>query len=218
MYENEKGVKLGILIKELLKEHSFSMRKLSILTGMDTATISRIVNGKQPANFNHLQKFSEYLTVPIEQLLIAAGYDISSFKQKPNSNVEIIFHTIEEIFKSSNLFEKENLIERVNEELNKYEDYALTEEGQKIIMKGFDEKINKVSGIGPFIEELKNIYKLFCDDNLTTNQHAILGSGLLYFIFSTDIIPDYIFPIGYIDDFIAIKLVQNRLSQINKVQ
>jgi len=96
--------------------------------------------------------------------------------------------------------------------LNKYEDYALTEEGQKIIMKSFDEKINRVSGIGPFIEELKQIYKQFNDDNLTTKQHAILGSGLLYFIFSTDIIPDYLFPIGYVDDFIAIKLVLNRLS------
>jgi len=54
MYENEKGVKLGIIIKELLKERSFSMRKLSRLTGMDISTISRIVNGKRPANFNQL--------------------------------------------------------------------------------------------------------------------------------------------------------------------
>jgi len=214
--ENKNGVKLGIMIKALLKEHSLSMRKLSILTGIDTATISKILNGKHPANINHLQKFSKCLTVPIEQLLIAAGYELSNFKQKPNSNVEIVVHAIEEILKSSNLLEQQQLIERINEELSKYEHYALTEEGQEMILKGFDEKINKVSGIGQSIEELKQMYKQFCDNNLTTNQRDILGSGLLYFIFSTDIIPDYTYPIGYVDDFIAIKLVLNRLSQIKK--
>lgn len=216
MHENENGIKLGIMIKTLLKEHSLSMRKLSILTGIDTATISRIVNGKQPANINHLQKFSQYLAVPIENLLIAAGYDLNNIKQKNSLNAEIVIDTIEEILKSSNLLEQQHIVDRVNEELSKYEDYALTEEGQEMIFKSFDEKINKVSGIGSFIEELKKMYKQFCDNNLTTNQRAILGSGLLYFIFSTDIIPDYTFPIGYVDDFIAIKLVLNRFSQIKK--
>ena len=212
MYENE----LGVMIKALLKEHSLSMRRLGILTGIDSATISRIVNGKQPANINHLQKFAECLTVPTEQLLIAAGYDLSNFKQKPKSNVEIVVHTIEEILESLNLVKQQYIIERINEELSKYEHYALTEEGQKMIVKGFDEKVNKVSGIGPFIDELKEMYKQYCDDNITSNQRSILGSGLLYFILSTDIIPDYAFPIGYVDDFIAIKLVLNRLSKIKK--
>ena len=35
------------------------MRKLSRLTGIDTATISRIVNGKQQPKLNQLQKFAD---------------------------------------------------------------------------------------------------------------------------------------------------------------
>jgi len=35
-----------------------------------------------------------------------------------------------------------------------------------------------------------------------SEEQAVLGSGLLYFISAVDIIPDYLFPIGYVDDAI----------------
>lgn len=213
MYENKNEFKLGTMLKLLLKEHSLSMRKLSTLTGIDTATISRIVNGKQPANINHLQKFAQCLNVPIEQLLIAAGYNLNNFKQEVNSNPHTIVDTIQEMLKSSNLLEQQYDLRRIEEELNKYEQYALTEEGKRIIYNSFNEKINSVNGSGLFIDQLKQMYKQFCDDNISTDQRAILGSGLLYFILSTDIIPDYIFPIGYLDDVLAVKLVLDRFSQ-----
>ncbi len=47
--DNEKS-NLGLLLKKLLKEKSLSMRKLSALTNIDTATISMIINGKRKAN------------------------------------------------------------------------------------------------------------------------------------------------------------------------
>ncbi len=31
-------------------------------------------------------------------------------------------------------------------------------------------------------------------------ERCILGSVLLYFVLATDVIPDYVFPIGYLDD------------------
>ena len=43
------GFPLGSLLKTALRERSLSMRKLGTLTGIDTATISRMANGKQPA-------------------------------------------------------------------------------------------------------------------------------------------------------------------------
>ncbi|MEM5594999.1 YkvA family protein [Niallia circulans] len=33
-----------------------------------------------------------------------------------------------------------------------------------------------------------------------------MGAALIYFIISVDVIPDYIFPIGYLDDAVAIKI------------
>ncbi|MBU5591538.1 helix-turn-helix domain-containing protein [Clostridium sp. MSJ-4] len=218
MLKNKEELNLGIMIKSLLKEQSLSMRKLSLLTGIDTSTISRIVNGKQPPNINHLQKISQHLNVPIEKLLVAAGYDIGVLDKQISLNNNTVADIIQQITKYLDISDQECLIECVEKDLNKYEQYALTEEGKEMIYKNFDEKINNVNGVGPFIQQLKEMYEQFCNDSISTKERAILGSGLFYFILSTDIIPDYIFPYGYFDDVIAIKLVMDRLSKIDNNQ
>lgn len=43
---------LGLLLRELLKDRSLSMRKLSELSKIDTATISRVINGKEKRTCN----------------------------------------------------------------------------------------------------------------------------------------------------------------------
>ncbi|WP_032122372.1 helix-turn-helix domain-containing protein [Clostridium amazonitimonense] len=215
MLKNKEELNLGIMIKSLLKEQSLSMRKLSLLTGIDTSTISRIVNGKQPPNINHLQKISQHLNVPIEKLLVAAGYDIGVLDKQISLNNNTVADIIQQITKYLDISDQECLIECVEKDLNKYEQYALTEEGKEMIYKNFDEKINNVNGVGPFIQQLKEMYEQFCNDSISAKERAILGSGLFYFILSTDIIPDYIFPYGYFDDVIAIKLVIDRLSKID---
>lgn len=40
-----------------------------------------------------------------------------------------------------------------------------------------------------------------------------MGGALLYFILPVDVIPDYIFPIGYLDDEFVVKLVLDLLSK-----
>lgn len=82
MREQETSSDLGSLLKALLKEKSWSMRKLSQLSGIETATISRIVNGKQQARPKHLQQFAQALNVPVEQLFEAAGYGIKAQKKR----------------------------------------------------------------------------------------------------------------------------------------
>lgn len=47
---------IGLLLKQIMKQQSMSMRELGILTGIDKSTISRIINGKRKANPEHLQK------------------------------------------------------------------------------------------------------------------------------------------------------------------
>ena len=53
MAEEKLDEKLGLYLKKMLQEHSLSMRKFSELTDIDTATISRIINGKRKANPAH---------------------------------------------------------------------------------------------------------------------------------------------------------------------
>ncbi|WP_446898773.1 DUF1232 domain-containing protein [Clostridium sp. LBM24168] len=196
-----KKSELGKMLKIFLKDKSISMRKFSKLTGIDTATISRIINGKQSANINHIEKFSKCLDIPMEILLKYAGYNIG--KGSENSS---------KILNVMNSLNYKCDINKIKEELSKYEQYALTPEGKNIIYKNFHKKLESINGSGFFVEKLQNMYDKFSTDDISREKQAIIGSGLLYFILSTDIIPDYVFPIGYIDDITALELIEKRMK------
>lgn len=72
---------LGLLLRSLLKKNALSMRKLSSLTGIDTATISRIINGKRQANLHHLKQFARYLNTPLEALIDPAGGTLQTIQK-----------------------------------------------------------------------------------------------------------------------------------------
>lgn len=214
MSDEKRNATLGEILASLLKERSLSMRKLSAATGIDTATISRIVNGKQRAKPEHLDAFALHLDVPSARLFQAAGYGAPvppNHEYLPNDIYSSI-NNIKEILQASNLIDHQFTAEQVQKELSKYEPYVLTEEGTRIIHNDFPGKVKSVNGAGPFIEELKKMYQLYSSDNITMEERSILGSGLLYFISATDIIPDYVFPLGYLDDAIAVQIVMGRLQ------
>jgi uncharacterized membrane protein YkvA (DUF1232 family)/DNA-binding Xre family transcriptional regulator len=213
MPEVNKFSRIGLLLKELLKEQSLSMRKLSELTEIDTATISRIINGKRKANPEHLQKFARCLGVPIADLFEAAGYPI---EQNNETQLTDDFHSsiesIQKILENSNMYDKKFSIKSVEQQLANYKQYAQTDEGKDTILNGFEEKLKKVGSIGPFINNLKEMFVKFSKMKGTPVQVALMGSALLYFILPVDVIPDYIFPIGYLDDAIALQLILGSLT------
>ena len=212
MSDKPENGKLGLLLKELLKKRSLSMRKLSEFTTIDTATISRIINGKRKAKPEHLQKFADCLDVPIADLFVAAGYPIDQRQEQPYSDIHSSIDSIKSILESSELYNKTFTIESVEQQLQEYQDYSHTEEGKETIFNGFEKKLMKVGSIGPFISQLEGMFERFRLKNGTSTELAVIGSALIYFIISVDIIPDYIFPIGYLDDAIAVKLVLNVLT------
>lgn len=199
--------RLGPLLKKLLSQKALSMRKFSQLTGIDTATISRIANQKQQANIQHIQLFAEHLQVPINTLLAAAGYKLEDYQTPLSTDMHHSIETIQEVLVSSNLFDETFKVEQIQKALAKYEQYARTKEGKNIIEEEFEAKVEQVSGAGPFIDQLKNMYEEYLQGNLSEDEQALLGSVLLYFILSTDIIPDYVFPVGFLDDALAVQLV-----------
>ncbi|WP_223590239.1 helix-turn-helix domain-containing protein [Neobacillus bataviensis] len=203
---------LGLLLKKLLKERSLSMRKLSELTDIDTATISRIINDKRKANPAHLQKFAHYLQVPISELFIAAGFSIEEKNTRQQSDIIMSVESIQNLLEFSNLIDRKFSIASLEHELSNYEQYVQTEEGKETILKRFGEKVKKLGSIGPFISQLKEMYEKFRLNKGTPRELAIVGSALIYFIVSVDVIPDYIFPVGFIDDAMAIQIVANLLK------
>ncbi|WP_068501396.1 DUF1232 domain-containing protein [Paenibacillus kribbensis] len=214
MSDAKRNATLGETLLSLLKERSLSMRKLSAATSIDTATISRIVNGKQKAKPEHLEAFALHLDVPSAPLFQAAGYGAPAppIHQNQPNDIYSSINSIKEILQASNLMDHQFTAELVQKELSKYEPYVLTEEGAQIIHNDFHGKVKSVNGAGPFIEELKRMYQLYSSDNITLEERSILGSGLLYFVSATDIIPDYVFPLGYLDDAIAVQIVLGRLQ------
>lgn len=204
---------LGLLLRSLLKENALSMRKLSSLTGIDTATISRIINGKQQANLHHLKQFARYLNTPLEALVDPAGAASNHTENEVETGIHYSIDKIQEILKSFNIADTNFTIERVEQELTKYKQYAQTDEGHSMICNNFQTKIEQVGSVGTFIDQLKKMYLEYCSEKTSAARRPILGSALLYFILPTDIIPDYVFPIGYLDDAIAVQLVMNQLKE-----
>lgn len=189
-------------VKSLLKRQSMSLRTLGKRTGIDVASISRMLSGKQKVNLEYLQRIAVELEVTSDELFRAAGFDIS----RTTSQDSIDF--VRELL-NGQTFSKQS----IELELTKYEDYARTNEGANLIVEKFPEKRQQVPGSGTFLEQLDEMYNGFLTSN-SEEERSILGSGLLYFVLSTDMIPDYIFPIGYLDDALAIQIVWNRFSLI----
>ncbi|MFJ5624349.1 DUF1232 domain-containing protein [Peribacillus loiseleuriae] len=213
--KNDEEQTLGSLIKTLLRTRSLSMRKLSMLTGIDTATISRIANNKQKAKPSHLQLFAHHLGIPLAKFIQAAGYDVELHEKNATSDLSISIETIQEILVSANHLEHQFNLEQIQHELTKYEQFALTKEGEHKILDEFEQKIDQVRGAGPFINELNKMYNRYLEENISSEERTILGSVLLYFILSTDIIPDYVFPFGYLDDCLVVQIGLDRLAKLD---
>ncbi|WP_054949169.1 helix-turn-helix domain-containing protein [Numidum massiliense] len=217
MCEQKEHPKLGLVIKSLLKERALSMRKLSALTGIDTATISRIASGKQTPKIEHLKQFASALDVPLKQLLVAIGLDLGQDeldldeKKSLNSDMHLLVNALD----ATHFVDVQHVATRVKKELDNYEQYARTAEGQRVIQEQFPLKVQQVDGAGPFIERLQQMYEKLSDAHISDKERSVIGSALLYFILTTDIIPDYLFPIGYLDDAFAVQLVSERLETLN---
>ncbi|MFC5589863.1 helix-turn-helix domain-containing protein [Sporosarcina soli] len=210
MAEEKISNTLGLLLRERLKERSLSMRRLSELTEIDTATISRIINGKRKANLQHLERFAECLGVPLIDFVEAAGYPVEQ-QEKLQTDMHASVDEIQGVLESSNIYDNQFSIERVEQKLENYGLFSQTDEGKNTILKEFDEKLQKVGGVGPFINELKGYYKKFTSGKSTSFELVLIGSVLLYFIIPVDVIPDYLFPIGYLDDALAVQLTTKSL-------
>lgn len=200
---------LGSIIKAAMTEQSMSLRKLSDLSGISSASISRILSNKQPASMHHLQVFSKQLNIPIEHLLQAVGIGVN---EKMNTDSNIIMNMISDVLKSFDL-ELDDIISDIQKELKKYELYAKTSAGKEIILNNFVSKLNELNGAGAIINQMNALFELFRSKDIDPNAQAVIGSTLLYFIHMPDAIPDYAFPIGYLDDAIAVTLTVNRLSK-----
>lgn len=201
-----------VLLSKLLEEKSLSIRKLGKISGIDHATISKIMNGKRKVNVTHLQKLAKVLDVELTTLMNAAGYTIETSKGN-DSEIQDSMVAIQKLIKTTTSSDnKEFTIKQVNQEIVIYRDRSQTTEGRKTIIEEFKNKINIVGGKGPQLESLQMMFARFSTKKGTTHELALMGAALLYFIVTTDLIPDYLFAIGLLDDALIVQSISQHID------
>ncbi|HBG3682096.1 TPA: helix-turn-helix domain-containing protein [Clostridioides difficile] len=211
MEQNNKVGSFGDLLKVLLDEKELSMGELSKKSGIDKSTISRIANNKQKPNINHLEKMAIHLNINLEELLKASGYE---FRNSNNQifNADSDFSNFDDILGFANLINDKNFNGNIEKELSKCKLYVQTDEGKKLLFDNFNKKIDSIEKQGQFTDRLRQMYADFCTDGLTIKKYLLIGSMLLYFVILTDVIPDFVFPIGFMDDLVALNIVTKLLK------
>ncbi len=191
------------------------MRQLATMTGINVGTISKMVTGKQRVNPEYLQRIAQTLSVSVDILFKAAGFDVETVRTheiRRDASTNMMNELLEYLGHNKQSFSPSE-IER---ELDKYEGYAKTVEGQDLIIEKYPEKRNQIVGSGTFVDDLDFMYERFVQEDISKEESAILGSGLLYFVLATDAIPDYVFPIGYVDDVLAMRITRKRLDHFHE--
>ncbi|MCL1965142.1 MAG: DUF1232 domain-containing protein [Firmicutes bacterium] len=207
-WRDQQAAGLGALLKQAMVHGAVSLRELSRLSGISAASLSRIISGKQRVKRRHLELFSRHLQIPMEQLLRSAG--AIDHLREPDS-----MEALGELLRLFG-FDIRTIRPEVSRELIKCEQYAKTPAGEKMILEQFAAKIASTNGVGAVIDKLNELYEAFCAAKMDAEKRAIVGGCLLYFILPTSVIPDCLFPIGFLDDAIAVGITAERVGGMQK--
>lgn len=202
--------RLQKFLKNEMIYRKMTLRSFSKAVDIDHATLSKIINGKRQANINHIQKLSDSLSADFSFLLESAG-----FKNADRNELEETWGAVQKIVNDLTDIEEGIPYQRVTEEISYFESCSGTEEGSRIIHTEFDDKMKETSGIGKYTEQLKLMYGYFINDKDNHRSQLLVGAGLLYFIVTTDLIPDYLLPVGLLDDAFIVQVILQRLENKN---
>lgn len=209
---------LGALLKNALAARSYTLRYYAELTMIDKATISRIINGKRKPTLQQLKIFSDTLDMPLNDLIESID---QNGENKPINNLNLqqeksaasqSSNEIELLEIVIHLHDQSITIEKVGEELERSRDYADTYEGNLMVKEGFEAKVNHFGSSGPYINQLKDWHLRLLKSQGSKRELAIIGGALLYFVLPLDLLHDYVFAVGYLDDCMAIQLASNKLE------
>ncbi|MFC4076912.1 YkvA family protein [Salinithrix halophila] len=89
---------------------------------------------------------------------------------------------------------------------------ADTPEGSRKILDEFNSKVKRAGGIQQIIHKLKLLFDYFRHPGTSRVKKAFAGAALLYFIIPSDVLPDFIPVMGYVDDAAAVAIVWKLLS------
>lgn len=190
-----------------LRRQRLSLRALGRAAAIDPATLSRLKSGKQRPTLSHLERISPALGVSLATLLRWAGHGQDAGEMAPRQWGDVLQGSLDERQK-----------EELEEALRQYETLASTEEGRALIASRTLAKLEECGAGGTFRRQVCDLLQKTLDESRPHDERAAAGSALLFFIVEADIIPDDEFPVGYLDDALAVDRVWNRLCAPDSVR
>ncbi len=106
-------------------------------------------------------------------------------------------------------------------ELVPYDPEAYAEDSNQV-EAGFWAKVRKTLGQVPFVEEAVAAYYCAIDRDTPLQVKAIIMGALAYFVLPTDMIPDFIVTMGFVDDaavfYAALRVVAPHIKDDHRVK
>lgn len=196
---------LTSLIRRRMQARSLSLRALARLAGVEHSTLSRMLRGKSQPSVSLLAAIAPHLQLPLPELLQQAGLR----PLHAPATEAFPLHSLRQL----------GLDPRVDTtvvaaQLERLREYAGTTEAQRLAAEGLDRKIEELGARGPAIDHLRGLATIYLDPDEPTPVRAAAGSAVLYFLLAVDHIDDYLFPIGYLDDAVAIAIAEADIARL----
>ena len=182
-----------------------SVRALGRAAGVSHSSVSRLLAGRARPTSGLLRTLAPVLGVPADELLAAAGLGRT---ESPDDPWDALRRMGVDPAPPA-------LAARVAERLEHLEAYAATGAAAQTVRDGLEAKLAAIGAGGPVIDRLRALSQLYLGDgDAPVAARMAAGSAVLYFLVAVDAIDDFLFPLGYLDDAIAIALAEARVRRL----
>ena len=198
------------LIADRLRAGGLSLREAARRAGVSHSTVSRLLRGRARPTPALLRALAPALGLPEEALLAAAGLPAGGGAAAEPWGV----------LRTLGLDPAPpELVARVGERLERLREYAGTAEAHAQVREGLARKIAALGARGPVIERLEALARLYLDGGPgPPAARAAAGSAALYFLLPVDAIDDFVWPIGYLDDAVAVALAEAEVRRLRSLE
>jgi len=186
------------LIAARLAERGLSLRAAARRCGVHHSSLSRLLRGRARPTVALLRALAPVLGLEPEALLRPAGFGSASPGPEPWEALRGLGldpHPPE-------------LVTAVRDRLARLRGYAGTAEARALARDGLERKVAALGAGGPGIERLLALGRLYLEGDAPPAARLAAGSAVLYFLLPVDAIDDFVWPIGYLDDALAVALAE----------
>lgn len=197
-------------LKREVASRKLPLREVGRLSGIDHATLSKIMNGKRKINLDHLNRLSQGLGISFKEFL-----SIPDNHANEDAELKENLKAVQKLVKATNPEMNDITLVQIHAEVEKYTKESMTPQGKRDISEKMKAKLHQSTATGSFVKNIQRMHHDFIAMNGSSKDIALMGGALLYFIVTTDLIPDYLLPVGLLDDALIVQAISQRMENKN---